>query len=163
MPQPIFQFSNNADLSNWYSVDDVVMGGKSAGNLSITEEGFGCFSGEISKENNGGFSSVHYREKIKCSVEENIILRAKGDGKKYQLRIKQKAEDQHGYIYNFETSEEWKNYTIPLAEMKPYYRGHPLPIPNFDAEEFAEIALFLISEEAVSFNLLIDTLNLETP
>ena len=162
MQQPIFHFSKNADLSKWYSVDDVVMGGKSAGYLSITEDGFGCFSGKISKENNGGFSSVHFREHFNCSPQDNIILRAKGDGKKYQLRIKHKDEDRHGYIFNFQTSEEWEQYHIPLTEMQPYFRGNKLPMENFMATEFKEVSIFLLSEEAVSFNLLIDSLDLET-
>ncbi len=162
MQQPIFHFSKNANLSKWYSVDDVVMGGKSAGYLSITEDGFGCFSGKISKENNGGFSSIHFQEHFNCSPDNNIILRAKGDGKKYQLRIKHKAEDRQGYIFNFQTSEEWEQYRIPLAEMKPYFRGNQLPMENFNATEFAEVSIFLLSEEAVSFNLLIDSLDLET-
>lgn len=162
MQQPIFHFSKNANLPKWYSVDDVVMGGKSAGYLSITDDGFGCFSGKISKENYGGFSSVHFREHFNCSPQDNIILRAKGDCKKYQLRIKHKAEDRHGYIFNFQTSEEWEQYRIPLAEMQPYFRGKQLPMENFKETEFTEVSIFLLSEEPVTFNLLIASLELET-
>ncbi len=162
MQQPIFHFSKNANLSKWYSVDDVVMGGKSAGYLSITDEGFGCFSGTISKENNGGFSSVHYRERFACTENSKILLKVKGDGKTYQLRVKNKADDRHGYVFNFETTADWQDVTVPLADMQPYYRGKQLPLPNFNAGEIEETAFFILSDTAEPFQLLIDVIVLET-
>ena len=38
-------------------VDDVVMGGESSSTFNLNEDGCGIFEGNISIENNGGFSS----------------------------------------------------------------------------------------------------------
>ena len=57
----IFDFNSDANVSRWRVVDDVVMGGRSKGNLKINEEGNGEFYGAVSIENNGGFSSLRYR------------------------------------------------------------------------------------------------------
>lgn len=56
----ITQFNTFSNTNHWVIVDDVVMGGKSSGHFKI-DEGKGMFYGEISLENNGGFSSVRYR------------------------------------------------------------------------------------------------------
>jgi hypothetical protein len=40
-------------------------------------------------ENNGGFSMVRYPfDKMKVNKDDKIIIKLKGDGKKYELRIK---------------------------------------------------------------------------
>ena len=59
-PQIIFDFNTDANIQNWRVVDDGVMGGKSLGNFRLDASGHGVFEGEISLENNGGFSSVRY-------------------------------------------------------------------------------------------------------
>ena len=45
MPVTVFDFNKNSDISNWYVVDDVVMGGRSYGRLSIDPKGNGVFKG----------------------------------------------------------------------------------------------------------------------
>ena len=66
----IFDFSKESDLRNWRIVDDVVMGGKSDGNFYINKDGHATFSGTVSLENNGGFSSVRhwFKPKILFSI-----------------------------------------------------------------------------------------------
>ena len=60
MSQEIFNFSNSSDVSGWMVVDDIVMGGRSSGFFRLDKDGYGMFTGEVSLENNGGFSSVRY-------------------------------------------------------------------------------------------------------
>ena len=57
----LFDFNIKSDISNWKVVDDVVMGGRSNGNFELNKNGYGVFSGNVSLENNGGFSSLRYR------------------------------------------------------------------------------------------------------
>lgn len=47
-----------ADSLGWRVVDDGVMGGLSKGKVQISKEGIMTFSGKLSLENNGGFSSL---------------------------------------------------------------------------------------------------------
>ena len=56
----IYDFSKVEDLDGWYVVDDGVMGGRSKGKLKIENDDTGVFSGKISLENYGGFSSIRY-------------------------------------------------------------------------------------------------------
>ena len=54
------------NLKNWQIVGDNVMGGKSSGSFQINDQGNGVFQGEVSLENNGGFSLLrHQFQKIK--------------------------------------------------------------------------------------------------
>jgi len=67
----IFDFNKNSDIENWIIIDDVVMGGKSSGSFKLNSDGHGVFEGEISLENNGGFSSVHYKFE-KLLIKESL-------------------------------------------------------------------------------------------
>ena len=111
----IFNFNKNSSISNWIVVDDVVMGGKSNGNFQLNKDGKGVFSGKISLDNNGGFSSVRYGfNKLNIEKFKSIVLKIKGDGKNYQFRIKNKSSDYASYITSFSSSGEWQEIEIPL-------------------------------------------------
>ena len=56
----IYDFSEKNNLDGWYVVDDGVMGGRSRGKLQIENNDTGLFSGTISLDNYGGFSSIRY-------------------------------------------------------------------------------------------------------
>ena len=160
-PEYIFDFNASSDLSNWRIVDDVVMGGRSDGNFKLTESGNGLFSGDVSLENNGGFSSVRYRFEQK-SIEgyKKVSIRLKGDGKRYQFRVKSKKYDQHSYIAYFTTSGEWETIEINLAKMYPSWRGMKLDMDNYPGETMEEIAFLISNKKAESFQLEIDNIEL---
>ena len=96
----LFDFSSDSEINNWRVVDDVVMGGRSSGNFSLTDEGHAKFSGDVSIENNGGFSSVRYGFPSQVDVQKysKVRLKVKGDGKNYQFRVKEKSRDYYSYI-----------------------------------------------------------------
>ncbi len=90
LSQVIFKFNKQANITNWKTVDDVVMGGRSSGSFYLNHEGYGIFEGFVSLENNGGFSSVRYRtEKIEIKKQTKIKIKLKGDGKNIHLELKQ--------------------------------------------------------------------------
>ena len=125
----VFDFKKGSNISNWVILDDVVMGGKSYGNFYLNKNGHGEFYGDVSLENNGGFSSVRYRfNKEKTNVFSKFIIRVKGDGKAYQFRVKNSKNDYHSYIYSFQTTKDWQTIEIPFAEMYPAFRGRKLNI-----------------------------------
>lgn len=99
----LFDFNTETDPTSWQVVDDVVMGGQSEGHFQINEAGDGVFSGEVSLENNGGFSSVrHQFEQKQVDEYSQCVIRLKGDGKRYQLRFKSSLREGYSYIYYFE-------------------------------------------------------------
>lgn len=157
----IVEFNENANLDNWYIVDDVVMGGRSDGNMYLNEEGIGVFTGDVSLENNGGFSSVRcWLEEVVVDSFTTLVARVKGDGKTYQMRIKTNADDPQSYVKSFDTSGEWQDVAIPLASMYPSFRGRVLDMPNFDAGRFEELAFLIANGRNESFRLEIKRITL---
>jgi NADH dehydrogenase [ubiquinone] 1 alpha subcomplex assembly factor 1 len=153
----LFDFSKDAPGEDWYILDDVVMGGQSAGTFDLSEEGYGRFKGSVSLENNGGFSSVRYRPSNFAVVPTATVrLRIKGDGKKYQFRVKSETKEYYSYITTFETSGDWETVELSLADMYPSWRGRKLDIPNFDKNQLAEISFLIANYKAEDFELLID-------
>lgn len=158
----IYDFDASGDLSRWAVVNDSVMGGVSDGTLKINEEGHGVFKGRISLDNNGGFSSVRYRFDRKETVEyTQFLIRLRGDGKRYQLRVKADAEDYYSYVTYFETSDEWQDITIPFEKMYPTFRGRKLNGSNFPGDQMEEIGFLFGNKKEEDFKLLIDRIDIK--
>ncbi len=153
----IFDFEKETDISDWKIVDDTVMGGRSNGEFYLNEEGNGIFEGKVSLENNGGFSSLRYTFNKK-SIEgyKKAKVRLKGDGKKYQFRVKTNQYDRHSYIAHFETTGEWQTITLNLADMIPMYRGRDLELQNYEAESLEEIAFLIGNKKEQNFKIEFD-------
>lgn len=162
-PMTLFDFTTEADISRWRIQDDRVMGGRSNGNFMVTEAGHGRYFGYVSLENNGGFSSVRYYMPAPIDVSDNttIKLRLKGDGNRYQLRLKSERGQYQSYIQYFDTSGEWETIELNLADHYPSFRGRKLNIPNFPVEELAEIGILIGNKEEQEFELLIDWVKLD--
>lgn len=155
-PLPIFQFSSASNISNWHVVDDVVMGGVSSGNFNLNNENFGNFFGTISLENNGGFSSLHYKFKsIRVKVFTKVVIEIKGDAKDYQFRIKDNQNHYYSYIYKFSTNNSWQTIEIPFSSMSPVFRGKKLAMENFNANKISQIAFLIANKKNEHFQLLI--------
>ena len=158
----IFDFNKDANIGNWFVVDDGVMGGRSAGNFTLNDDGHGVFQGEVSLENNGGFSSVRYRFATKViEGQTKAVLRLKGDGKNYQFRVKPNYRDYYSYIYEFTTNGEWQEIEIPLAEMAPAFRGRQLDLPNFSDDHLEEVTFLIGNKRNERFKLIIDKIELK--
>lgn len=157
----LFDFNSQSNISNWRTVDDVVMGGQSNGSFKINNAGNGLFFGEVSLENNGGFSMVQYRfEAKKASSFSKVCIRLKGDGKSYQFRIKSSDSDRHSYISSFKTSTNWETIEISFNTMYPAFRGRTLDMPNYSGEQMEMIAFLIGNKKAEVFNLEIDSIEL---
>ncbi len=158
----LFDFSEKSDLSDWTIINDGVMGGKSQSTLTLDAEGNGLFKGLISLENSGGFCSVRHRmDKTSVKGYEKIALRIKGDGKRYQVRIRAQQDDYYAYIAYFETSGDWQTVEIPLKEMYPSFRGQKLNNPNFNSDAIEEIAFLIGNKKTEAFQLRIDKILLK--
>ena len=89
------------------------------------------FSGDVSLENNVGFSSVQYSfDPIDVTPYRTGCLRVKGDGKTYQFLVEAERDVRHYYVYEFQTSRAWQTIEVPLADMVAAYRGERLRNPQ---------------------------------
>jgi hypothetical protein len=157
----LFDFNEKTNPREWRIIDDVVMGGISDGKFKIDENGNGVFFGRVSTENYGGFSSVRYQMKTKdISGFSKVSIRLKGDGKNYQLRIKDDINSYYSYITTFETSGEWETVTLNLKDLYPSFRGQTLNLPNFDGKFIEEIVFLIGNKKDESFQLKLDKIEL---
>lgn len=159
--QSIVEFNLLDKLSGWYIVNDTVMGGRSESGFYLNQEGNVIFKGYVSLENNGGFSMAkHIFPNTNVEKYSKIVLKIKGDGKRYQFRVKSDTNELHSYVTHFLTTGDWQIIEIPLSELYPTFRGRKLDIPNYPAKELEEIAILIGNKKAESFELEIKWISL---
>jgi NADH dehydrogenase [ubiquinone] 1 alpha subcomplex assembly factor 1 len=156
----LIDFSSKTELEDWTIINDTVMGGISKSSIELNSDGHACFSGNVSLEKSGGFASARCTcPDTKLGDATKAILRIKGDGNEFQLRFKETASDGHSYIIAFPTTGEWETIELDLDQMVPSFKGRQLNMDNFDHTFIDELYIFIGNEE-VSFNLLIDKIEL---
>lgn len=160
--QEIYDFSKDKDVSDWRIINDGIMGGVSRSSFELDTEGNAVFSGSVSLDYNGGFCSVrHNFKRINLEKFKTIEIRLKGDGKRYQFRIRHNSSDYYSYITYFVTDGEWQNIQLKLNEMYPSFRGRKLDMGNFDKDSMEEIAFLIGNKKEEKFRLVIDKIELK--
>ena len=158
----IYDFKKDSKMSAWTVVDDGVMGGRSSGALQLSKDGFGIYSGFISLDNYGGFSSIRLNiGKLMVQDFTHIVLRIKGDNKIYQLRIRADYNDRHVYSKSFFADSEWGLIEVPMKEMMPQFRGRRLMMENFNKNHIVELGILIGNKVRENFNLEIDYIKLK--
>lgn len=110
----------DSGTKGWQTVLDGVMGGRSTGRISAGEGGTLQFTGELSLENNGGFSQI--RTAVAQGLfagTKGLLMRVKGDGRTYQCDIRSSRARvmAGGYQRLFATKAgEWIEVEIPFDE-----------------------------------------------
>lgn len=161
-PIVLVDFNKNSKTDDWNIVNDVVMGGRSNSQFVMASEGNARFTGTVSLENNGGFCSVQHNLVAKSLENKKIFsIRLKGDGKKYQFRVKSNRNDYYSYVYQFQTSKQWEVIEIPISEMYASFRGNKLNIPNYDGAKIEQLAFLIANYKEESFELLIDKIEVK--
>ncbi len=132
--------------------------------MEVTQEGYGRFRGKVSLENNGGFTST--MAVIPAVSGENvnkIIVCAKGDGKRYSLRLKPAGEYREvSYRAYFVTGADlWQEHEFALQEFTPTFRGKVLSdVPPLTAQVLREIGFLIADKQAGPFELLVGRISL---
>ncbi|WP_321515562.1 CIA30 family protein [Marinifilum fragile] len=147
-------FTNGSNLTDWYIVNDVVMGGRSDSGIFLNLDSCAVFKGYVSLENNGGFAMVkHVFDPIKIDSRSKIVMKIKGDGKRYQVRLKSKTSQAHSHINYFTTTGDWQVIEIPFKDFYASFRGRRLSYPNFNADQLSEVAFLIGNKKAEEFQL----------
>jgi hypothetical protein len=120
------------------------------------------FQGDVSLENNGGFSSIQNNfDPLDVSGYQHAILRLKGDGKDYRFIVESDPNARHYYVAEFTTNGEWQEIKIPLRTMYPMRRGDRLDLPNYPGKTLSQVRLMIANGRAESFRLEIADIRLE--
>ena len=149
-------FSEN-DLLSWNIVDDTVMGGRSRGSFKISNN-IGEFKGYLSLANNGGFSSVRAYYPYDLIGISSITLRVKGDGRKYNFRVRTNKNSWASYSHSFSTeSNTWQEITLNIQDFYPTYRGYNVQnVQRLSELLIREIGIMISDKNEGNFALMID-------
>ena len=157
----VFDFKSQKNVSAWYQTNDDVMGGISRSIMSLNQNGNGVFSGSVSTKFNGGFAMTRLPVNSKLNQKHtNLILRLKGDGKKYQFRIKSNINQRFWYVQDFQTSTEMSEIKLPLKDFYPSFRGYKLGLENFSGNSIQEIAILIANKKNENFKIEIETIKI---
>ena len=148
--------SNN--LLNWNIVNDSVMGGRSQATLKLINNTYANFKGYLSLQNNGGFSSIRAYYPPDLTNVKSIVLKVRGDGRKYNFRIRGNTESWASYTHSFDTVEgEWNEIELKIDDFYPVYRGYTLKnMPQLSEVIIKEIGIMLSDKIEASFSIDID-------
>jgi len=123
------QFGNQGCGScDWRVVVDGVMGGRSSGELVTTDTSI-IFKGEVSLENNGGFSSIRTSNtEFDLSPFTAVTIRYRLTGQQFAFRL---SQYRRFYRPSFRvilpaTNNEWSTIMIKLASLEKARLGEVL-------------------------------------
>ena len=150
---------------NWRIVNDGVMGGLSSSQMEVMSDSMAKFSGVVSLENYGGFASTRafLADPLKVDYKE-LIIRVKGDGKKYSFRARVDGRfDGVSFKQDFETQNQiWSEITLPIENFIPTWRGRRLTnIPPLKTTQIQQIGIMIADKQVGEFELIIDWIKLQ--
>ena len=154
--------ANNPQITAWQIVDDGVMGGLSKGNFKSDKKNESLiFAGNLSLENNGGFSSIRSNSLlIDLSDFKGIRIKTRGDGRKYKIRLESDSRYrlrtvsfQHEFTA---TKGEWSEVFIPFDRLKASWRGLQLPKKKFNPKKIQKIGIIIADKKEGPFRMELD-------
>ncbi len=159
----VFDFSDPQQAALWLSMNDVVMGGVSTGGLAQHSDGSALFSGVVSLDQGGGFSSVRTPPaEYNLSSFHGLALVARGDGKTYKVNLTT-TESFSDVLFQarFETlPDQWIAVEIPFQEFLPTFRGRTLPDhPPLNSGCIRTFGLMISEKQAGEFSLEVTTIS----
>lgn len=152
---PTIMLNNEESVTQWRIIDDGVMGGLSEGGM-LFDRDHGVFTGYISLQNNGGFSSVYRAVKDVPTNLQRIKIDVQGDGQCYQLRAVVFDNGYRvAYKHDFDTvAGQRQILTFTLADFKASFRGRLINnAPILSSAEIREVGFLLNNHKAGDFAL----------
>ena len=155
----LYDFADQSDVSDWSNQNDTVMGGVSD-SATTWVDGHLVFSGNLSLDNNGGFTStfgpVNEQLPVLMFGADSIIVTARGDGKTYLMQIR--SSDNTRYIQRFETvADVEQQYVLPLSDFESVdWRLSVIPnAAPIDTANIAQLGFYLLDKQVGPFELAI--------
>ncbi len=153
----LFDFGTLENMDDWLIVNDGVMGGLSKSKFILSDSNTAIFSGNVTLENNGGFASTRTKAmQFQLDGFKGILIRVKGDGKKYQFRIRTNDRfDGVSYGYQFETKiNQWQTISIPFNKCLPVFRGQILrDVEPISPKDIQQLGILISDKQTGEFQL----------
>jgi len=155
----LYDFADQSDVSDWFNQNDTVMGGVSDSTTTWVD-GQLVFSGNLSLDNNGGFTStfgpINDQLPTLMSGAEAIVVTARGDGKTYLMQIRN--YDNTRYVQRFTTvADVEQDYVLPLADFESVdWRLSVIPnAAPIDTTTIGQLGFYLLDKQVGPFELAI--------
>jgi hypothetical protein len=139
----------------WRVTNDGVMGGLSTGKMTFAED-HGTFSGNISLDNNGGFSSVFRSVDNLPESFNKLVIDTEGDGQVYQMRLVIYVNGYRlAYKHDFKTvANQREKWVFQLSDFKASFRGRTITnAPLLNSEDIREVGFLMTKKVAGEFSL----------
>jgi hypothetical protein len=153
----LIDFTDTKEIPRWIAINDNVMGGISQSRIELSPTATAIFNGQLSLENNGGFTSIRRRsDNYNLNGCAGIMLKVKGDGRTYQFRVKtDELYDGIAYRTLFVTdTHQWQTLTLPFDSFSASFRGKLVPgAPVLHPEQIRQIGFLLADKRPGSFCL----------
>ena len=156
----IFEFG--AGETRWFVRNDAVMGGVSSSRVRI-DDGVLTFTGRVRLENGGGFAGIRSElKRVDLSSASSLILRVRGDGKRYALQLLTSSANRVTYRAEFATQAgSWLEVRVPLNSFYPTRSGNRLSGPALESGKIAAFGLTFGNGRAENFQLEVDWIRAE--
>lgn len=151
----VIDFTKKKGIDNWRITNDGVMGGRSSGRF-LVEQDKGTFQGNISLDNNGGFSSVFRIIEPLSKNIETVTIDILGDGLTYQLRMIVNINGYRlAYKHNVNTLVGQREaLTFTLANFQASFRGRIITnAPVLKSEDVRQVGFLVTTKVAGEFSL----------
>ena len=160
MEKTIIDFVSPDEQGRWEIINDAVMGGVSSSRISIIENKAALFQGNVSLENFGGFASMRsHPRKFELAGCKGLIVRVKGDGKNYRLRLRM-DDTYEGIAYQapFSTEQDtWITARLSFDAFTPVFRGRIInDAAQLDVHSIRRIGFMIADKQAGPFRLEIE-------
>lgn len=148
-------FKKIQEAGTWISVNDSVMGGISQGGPTFSKKRQLVFSGKISLENNGGFSSIRTRgETMNLSAYDGIEMKVKGDGRMYYLTTRSNGRRMVAFWSPIQPPKgEWSVIRIPFNAFYATYMGKKVPLMKLNTKNISSVGFMLYDKKSGPFTL----------
>lgn len=162
----LFDFSDPSSATGWFNQNDTVMGGVSD-SASAWVDGHLVFSGNLSLDNNGGFTStfgpINEQLPALMSGANAIVVTARGDSQTYLMQIRN--NDNTRYIQRFTTvADSEQSYILPIADfvsvdwrLSPIAGAAPMDIGNI-----VQIGFYLLDKQVGPFEIAISSISADS-
>jgi hypothetical protein len=151
----LFSFATPASVEGWFNQNDTVMGGVSLGTASWAD-GALVFSGDLSLDNGGGFTSVVSSPDpalgLAAAGAAGLVVDASGDGRTYTLQLR--AADGRRWVQSFTPAIEGGEVVLPLDGFTAVdFRLDPVAPTPVDPSALDSMALYLVDGVEGPFRL----------
>ncbi|MFT5294631.1 MAG: hypothetical protein ACI9YH_000637 [Colwellia sp.] len=146
---------SSQEKNRWRITNDGVMGGLSYGKM-IVEKGSGTFSGQISLDNNGGFSSVFRAVEDLSPSLNKLVIDIEGDGQLYQLRLMTNINGYRlAYKHDFKTTaNKREKFIFQLTDFQATFRGRNINnAPLLTSEDIRDVGFLMTKKITGKFAL----------